>query len=291
MQILYFHNLYSGYTLLERPIDAIHQCMANPINNIFNRDDVPLWAFYDPISKPSLAKDGLPAGCADNMLQVHALQIDYDGELPIKDFCEMFNNTYFLLYTSFRSSPAKEKFRVILPLAEPIKNGLLRCAANKELVSAMFPACDQSTINSFRKQRVPALDPRNPHHYQYIIHDGHPLNLPERKMIANYIDERDRLDSRSFNDDDLPEQYYNIQGIYIPRKNSNFREKLIAEITQELNSLPYHARGNGVVHASLLRCWGRLIGCGIPHDQAVGVMRSSTPTSIKAEIEAIFRIK
>lgn len=275
---------------MDRPLEAIHRCMANPINNIFNRDDIPLWAFYDPIDKPSLAKDGLPAGCADNMQQAHALQIDYDGDLPIKDFCEMFKNTHFLLYTSFRSSPAKEKYRVILPLAEPIKNGLLRCAANKGLVSAMFPSCDQSTINSFRKQRVPALDPRNPHFYQYIIHDGQPLALPERKMIAKYIEERDRLESRYF-DDDLPESYYNIQGIYIPRKNSNFHEKLIAEITNELNDLPYGNRGNGVVHASLLRCWGRLIGCGIPHDQAVGIMRSSTPAAIKNEIEAIFRIK
>lgn len=289
MQILYFSSLYAGYKLLERPIDAVIKCMANPINNIFSRDDVPLWAFYSPIKSPSIAKDGLPSGCADNMQQMHALQIDYDGELSIADFCKQFKAIYFLLYTSFRSTPQKEKFRVIIPLKEPINNGLLRCAENKKLVADFFPNSDLSTINSFRKQRIPALDPRNPSYYQHIVHQGEPFALPEHKLVANYIAERDRLDTRSYADDSLPDHYYRISGIYIPR--SDFHQKLIEEISSELNALPYGSRGNGIVHSGLLRCWGRLIGCGVDQQKAADIMLSCTPTNIKSEVMAIIRWK
>lgn len=292
MQVLYFSSLYSGYKLYERDAASIEAFIKAPMTNVHCRENVPLWAFYRPIAEPSLAKDGLPSGCADNMRDVTALQIDYDGGTTIDDFIQQFADTRFLLYTSYRSTPALNKFRVIFPLAESFANALLKSPRNKQLLEAMFVGCDTSTVNSFRKQRVPALDPMHPEFYRYHINSGNFLTVPIQQMIFNRMSDLKRLEERVSYDDsvELPDRYYSIQGLYVPRP-SNGAKKIVDEVIDELNSLPYNNRGHGHVHAGLLRCWGRLIGVGIDTVKAQGIMLSNTPTSVRKEVDAIIKWK
>ena len=183
----YYNKLnQTHYENVEATWKDIADAIRNPITTIVNREDIPLWSFYTTVKEPELSY-GLPHACADNFLTLHVIQLDFhDGVSTIDWFKETYKQYRFLLYTSFRSKPEHHKFRVIMPLMSTFANVMMRCKAVTQDLSSKFPGCDTSTFNSFRRQRVPAVNPETPANYTYHINNGVCYDIDQFAYLPAY---------------------------------------------------------------------------------------------------------
>lgn len=295
MYIQFYKNLYSGYNNCEvKGWDFVINAIKDPQTKYITRDDIPLWSFYVPIESPTLDDNLLPRGCADNMRQFTALQIDFDDNVVrIEDFCEKYKYYTFYLYTSYRHSDEHHKYRVIIPLDSSYGNGLLKCPENKELLLSMFVGCDKSTINSFRKQRIPALDPnRSNAAYRYVINEGKLYELPWNTMVRNYKLYEEKLNDHEIIEDNnemLPDWYYEIKGLYVPRPN-NIKDNVRISVIRDMNNLPWHNRGTGVVHYTLCKLYGKLRTAGFSSHESEIIMINQAPYDAHKEIRGIAKL-
>lgn len=297
MYIQFYKNLYSGY--INASVDSwdfVIDAIKNPQDKYTDRELIPLWSFYNPIDNPDLDKNYEPRGCSDNMRQFNALQIDFDDNIVrIEDFCSLYKDITFYLYTSFRHSENHHKFRVIIPLDAAYGNKLLTCPANKELLLSKFDGCDKSTINSFRKQRIPALDPINRSAYRFVINDGNRLALPFNDLVNNYNEYIKQTNTKhdtviEESTDVLDDWYYEIKGLYVPRPNDvklNTRKSVI----NDMNKLPWTNRGNGIVNRTLCILYGKLKTAGYSSYEAETIMLNEAPFDAVKEIMGICKMK
>ncbi len=295
MNVQFYKNLYSGYSSYQ--VDSwqfVIDAIKNPQTKYTNREDIPLWSFYVPIDTPSVNKYGEPNGCADNMRQLHALQIDFDDNVTrIEDFCTRYKDTTFYLYTSFRHSEEHHKFRVIIPLDATYGNNLFRAGSNKELLLSKFEGCDKSTINSFRKQRIPALDPYNPDRYRFIINEGKLFSLPFSEMVRNYneyMKSMQPIEVKYDTEEQLDEWYYEIKGLYVPKPN-DVKENTRKSVMYEIDTLPWGSRGGGIVHYTLAKLYGKLRTAGFSPDESVHIMMINAPHDASKEISDFAKLR
>lgn len=296
MNIQFYKNLYSGY--VNASVDSwnfVIDAIKNPQDKYTDRELIPLWSFYNTIETPSLDKYNEPRGCGDNMRQFTALQIDFDDNIVrIEDFCKSYKDITFYLYTSFRHSEQHHKFRVIIPLDAPYGNKLLTCSVNKELLLSMFIGCDKSTINSFRKQRIPALDPNNSGAYRYVINEGKQFSLPFNILVSNYNAYIKQISQKEHIIDDntnvLDDWYYEIKGLYVP-KPTNIKDNVRKSVINDMNDLPWGNRGTGIVHYTLCKLYGKLKMAGFSSSEAETIMLNETPFDAVKEVIDICKIK
>jgi len=150
-----------------------------------DKPSIPLWSFYSLVNRVDRerAKDNYHwRACSANMEQINALQIDYDsGVMTIDQFVADHTGLVYALYTSPSHTDEHEKFRVVIPLKTPILNAYLAKGRIRETLLGMFPECDRTTINTFRKQRMPAL-PLSGANYRFVIGEGERLELDAAEL-------------------------------------------------------------------------------------------------------------
>ena len=198
------NQLFSPYRVADYNWDIICKTVANPViastlkgySNVEDkRSVIPLWSFYIPVESPTkLRKDGKPSGCAENMFALHCLQLDYDsGEVTIKDFISQWKDYAFILYTSPSYKTEHEKFRVIMPLLKGQSPRIFSYKSTKQyMTSEVFEGCDPSTIDSYRKQRMPArMDSNSPYKY-YINNVDKCYELP-KEQLQSLMNAEDQL--------------------------------------------------------------------------------------------------
>lgn len=90
------------------------------------KDDVPLFNFcvYNEGEDRQRAKfDGIPdhdfsiRRCSANCIAISAIVLDYDANKTIQEALEILGDLECIIYTTFRHTAAKNKFRIILPLS------------------------------------------------------------------------------------------------------------------------------------------------------------------------------
>ena len=198
------NQLMSPYRVVDYDWSMLCKTVANPViaTNLKGYDKaedkrsvIPLWSFYVPLEHPTkLRKDGKPSGCAENMFAVHCLQIDYDsGEITVNDFINEWKDYAFILYTSPSHTKELEKFRVIMPLLKGQSPRIFSYKSTKQyMTSEVFEGCDVSTIDSYRKQRMPArMTSTSP--YKYFINDVDKCYELPKKELQELMDAEDRL--------------------------------------------------------------------------------------------------
>ena len=299
MIIQFYRNLYSGFINTEISLDEILNAIKNPKTNFHVREDIPLWSFYIPVAQDDLSKNekGEPRGCSDNMRSVHAFQIDFDSNImTIEKFCEQYKKFEFYLYTSFSHKPDYHKFRVILPLNGAHSNLLMKVPENCKIFSDAFPGCDISTINSFRKQRIPAVNPEHPEYYRFVINNGKKWDIDFRQAVANYDKminrNQERVMSRSTvtsDESDMPEEYYHIEGLYVPRQ-LNVKECTELACRKAISVLPWGTRGTGIIHATLCTWFGKMTTAGFDAMDIMDIFDEYAPTSMRQELLGICRM-
>lgn len=212
---------------------------------------IPLWSFYTLRSGPDVerARDGRHMrACSGNVLEVMALQIDYDeGTVCLEDFVRSHQGLQFAAYTSPGHKDSHPKFRVIIPLAKPLLNRYLMSAAVRRYLLDFFPGCDQTTINTFRKQRMPAA-PLGGDRYRCWIGEGERLAL-DMAHIAELSTKAPAATERVEVDEDV--DVFSLT----PAQLELWRQLQCKKIAhaKELKELKDVGRGAGRVHYALTR--------------------------------------
>ena len=78
-----------------------------------------LCSWIDDFESPE-HKQGFIRRCKPNVAQIYALVLDIDGTRTLEDAVIEFLDYEFLIYSTFRNSQEKEKFRLVLPLNTPL---------------------------------------------------------------------------------------------------------------------------------------------------------------------------
>lgn len=289
-----YKDRYSGYTEFETTWEMVVDAITSP-RSYAEKAQAPLWTFYLTSKTPSYDDKHMPRGCADNMVSFYALQIDYDnGDITVDDFVASHEFKYYI-YTSYNHRSHHHKFRVIIPLDACYGNDLMRCPENKKLLEDMFVGCDTSTINSFRRHHIPSVNPAYKDEYRYVIHDGPRLSLPWAKMVENHRAHTETLSTRPIiatNDmtEDLPDWYYNIDGLYIPRPLC-VKDCVERKVIKEMDALPWGTRGTGTIHSTLCKLFGKMTTTGFTPREAEVIMLQNAPSDMHREIRGICKMR
>lgn len=231
------------------------------------KSHIPLWSFYNltKISDRELASNGENwRACGANMFSVNALQIDYDSGLTsIDQFIDEHLGLDYALYTSPSHTDAHQKFRVIVPLKEPILNAYLAKGKVRDWMLQDWPGCDKTTINSFRKQRMPA-QPMSGDAYRFHIGEGSRLvlDMVEVARLSTLVEESENVVD-TFDPDDAQDAFDTpIARLDEARELLRLMNKYALEVPIILKT----PRGDGVVHYALTRYTTALAKAGMSRD-------------------------
>lgn len=207
--------------------------------------EIQLWSFYNLIDAPELGEFGNPRGIANNVKEVTCMQIDYDGGKTIQSFVKEFDGYTYALYTSKSHSTALNKFRVIIPLAQHIPRDYYSCKMSKEYLQSLFPGCDKTTFDKWRKQRVPYVTPDSVHHYKCHITEGKLFALDMNILHSNMVESVDIYKKRVYSNDVV-----NMNGDFLTTsfddiERINKLNYLLDKYKDELSSIHWLDRGNG----------------------------------------------
>lgn len=224
------------------------------------RDVIPLWSFYNPADTPvKLRKDGMPSSCASNMRAFHCLQIDYDdGAMTIDAFMRRWSRYTYLLYTTPSYDGSSDRYRVVMPLATAVSPTIFDCADTRSYMTQhIFTTCDASTVNTFRKQRIPAIRyPDSP--YRCHINVGRLYDLPR----ADLVPLRDIAVARSSSTPSGCQDDYNIFDCPIELLGKSL-DGAIEYAHRALSAIDFSVKGGGIVNATMLRVNAFLTHAGV----------------------------
>ena len=83
--------------------------------------------------------------CRDDAVALHGLVLDYDNNLTLNDALETFFGFECVVYTTFNHGPNKDKFRIVLPFANPISKE--QFIAKRQSMIEAFPGADRASFS------------------------------------------------------------------------------------------------------------------------------------------------
>lgn len=83
--------------------------------------------------------------CKNNLVSISGIVLDYDKDQTIEDTITELNGIEYVLYTTFRHTIDKHRFRVVIPFSRP----LLACdvQARQNDIKKMFPNVDNASFS------------------------------------------------------------------------------------------------------------------------------------------------
>jgi len=78
------------------------------------KKDLRIWS-------PTLYKEDAPKRGSDHVEHLSCLVLDYDSGVPLDDALEAWSRWFHLVHTTWSHTPEQPKYRVILPLAAPVR--------------------------------------------------------------------------------------------------------------------------------------------------------------------------
>ena len=83
--------------------------------------------------------------CAHNIDEVYGVVLDFDGELSLEDAIAQFYDFDYVIYTTWRHTPEKHRFRMVIPFSQPLKAEDI--AKRKDSMMEAFPWIDPASLN------------------------------------------------------------------------------------------------------------------------------------------------
>lgn len=192
LKVLFRSNNYSPCWELSEMFNAeqtILNRIANPLESE-SKEYVPLWAFYSlsPFAFPSGENGGyrLYSCRGENMGRLTAIVLDYDHGTVYDDVKTMIGEKGWKAYmhTSFSHSEEENRFRVIMPLQDPIEAGKLKERTFRDSIFTKFQGCDPCSLSIARFFKMPACPKDRMPMYRYDALDGKFFN--EMDYFFNY---------------------------------------------------------------------------------------------------------
>lgn len=215
----------------------------------FQKEECPLWKFVT-------LKDGSkPERCGENFDKVLAIELDFDAHIFIQDFKKKYEKFEFYLYTT--SSHVKglnEKFRVIIPLAEPILYSMYQDKILIESLAGLFKGVDKSCFKNFHNM---PNKPSSTKDYEYFYNKGELFSFKlletdyQRRVRDQNLDKSMRKTRNSSKNSDMS-KFQKIK----------YKEIAYESIKSELNSIPQGQTGSR--YNNLLSVCGKLCSAKYP---------------------------
>ena len=235
--------------LVDEDINLIH-LLSNPCT--LPKDQVPQWLFAS-------RKEGCTRRCNESIADVHCLVLEYDKDITIAEWERQFSRYSYALHTTSSHSKSLNKFRCILPMAEPIPFELLKSRESKTILKKIFGGIDPSCVVNF--QKIPAM-PANPLDYYYNINKG---------AKFNYVVEVSPGIAELVMNEEIENQFNKSHHQkYLVRDNNNLAayKAKVDETTHALvSSLPRHE--NGTRYSEFLSAMGKILGAKYPNGDEI----------------------
>jgi len=126
MKFNLYKNINDAYIHPDVVVDCDFETVVNILKDsqqlVENKEDPMMFnlcSWIDNFESPE-HKPGFIRRCKPNVAQIYALVLDIDGTRTLQDAVEEFIDYEFLIYSTFRNSQEKEKFRLLLPLNTPL---------------------------------------------------------------------------------------------------------------------------------------------------------------------------
>jgi hypothetical protein len=160
--------------------------------------------------------------CKNNVVAINGIVLDIDEDYNIKDAIELLDGVEYVLYTTFRHTPEKHKFRVVIPFSRPLLADDI--ASRQQSIIDTFPGVDNAsfTVSQSFYFHSGKTDSISYHNTGEMI-DPYRFEIQEVKKIE-YI-QTESLDL----DDELLERYreslkaslYSCSGLHYAGKGDN----------------------------------------------------------------------
>lgn len=174
MKFLYKPHQYSKFMkYCEAPQSWLDDLIEHP-PVMTSKDRAQLAIFGTPVAEPELDPDSGEMRCTGaNVRYMNALALDYDNGMSMREFIEQYHDRAFTLYTSWSYGiKAGDRFRVILPLAEPFPAELLQCRRVRANLMFQYPGVDQCCFDRGHWQILPIRNPEG--NYLYYRNENEP---------------------------------------------------------------------------------------------------------------------
>lgn len=125
--------------------------------------------------------------CKDNVDKIYCLLLDVDGKQTLEETIEQWHPYEFLIYSTWGHSRTKDKFRLIVPLYEPLTNK--EFDARTDAMKSMFNLVDGASFTISQCFYFPSYQPGNKD-IAFIHHNKSELKfdamvLPEKQLSTN----------------------------------------------------------------------------------------------------------
>lgn len=134
--------------------------------------------FTVPLVSPGLF-EGNRRG-SDFAKSITIAMLDFDSGWTFDEGLKASEGFERILYTTYGNSAAKEKFRIWIPLAQPIPAAAWQFAWAK--LAALFPETDKNCKDTARLFYLPCVHPDDRGLYRWHYEDGDKLSLPTRPL-------------------------------------------------------------------------------------------------------------
>lgn len=135
--------------------------------------------------------------CKENVDKIYCLLLDVDGTQTLEESINIWQNFEFLIYSTHSNSLTKEKFRLVIPLVQPLTNSEFD-SRHDSMVELL--GVDGASFTISQCFYLPSYSKHNKH-LSYIYHnrglffDG--LLLPEKQLNQNIQTEKPKFNERS----------------------------------------------------------------------------------------------
>lgn len=82
--------------------------------------------------------------CKGNIVNISGIVLDVDEAMTMEQAIEMFEPIEFVLYTTFRHTPDKHKFRIVIPFSRPLMAEDI--AGRQQSIMETFPGVDNASF-------------------------------------------------------------------------------------------------------------------------------------------------
>ena len=187
-------NIYSEFMQPARMEKANFRRMIEHPTVYAAKECVPVALYGTMVDNPFLNDSGQVRPLGANVKELSCIQLDYDDGKSIDDFIREFSGKFrFCLYTSYSYGfkGPYDRFRVIIPLAAPLKCADMNQYFTKALDSIFH--CDISCHSKGHMQCVPAIRSQDAPYRYYFSESGPYFSIPwnlveneKEKAIAEY---------------------------------------------------------------------------------------------------------
>lgn len=277
VQIYKTQNAYDNRAIhMEvEPLDVINRPVIRE-----EKEQCPMWGFYEGASTIT------PNKRAENFEMMTALLLDYDSGVSIEQVQRELRPFLHFGYTSFNHRPEKPRFRVVLPLAQPMP---LLTPKQQEVVADAFPGIDRSSFARGRFFYMPAICRERASAYR------------RWRSVA-----QQPVDTTAFWSGVLAavtaanevEPYRPVITLPSVLRSGNHERgrairlrPVLAAVEEILGALDFNRRGAGQgIHSTLLRCNGRMTHAGMTVEERLAVLeRFARDADTEKEIECIVK--